>query len=86
MPFFAFEREFLPTPTVELPAVIDAEPQWPTTDMDDPNVKAEKRRAAEVAFQRSETNRTSQQRPGQWQPPLTADQLAHVLDLMRKKM
>lgn len=86
MPFFTFDQALVPSPTEELPAVIEAEPKWPTVDMDDPHVKAEKRRATDVAFQQAETTRTPQQRTGQWQPPLTAGQLARVLDLMRKNM
>ncbi|MEY8042505.1 hypothetical protein [Saccharopolyspora cebuensis] len=85
VPFFAFERALLATPTEELPAVLNDEPQWPTVDMDDPDIKEERHRAAEVAFQRTEPERAPQQRTGQWQPPMTGDELAHMLELMRKK-
>src|SRR5690606_4522161 len=85
VPFLAVERALLTTPTEKLPAVLNAEPPWPTVDMDDPGIKEERHRAAEVAFQRTEPERAPQQNTGQWQPPMTADQLAHVLELMRKK-
>lgn len=83
--FFAFERALLVTPTEELPTVLDACPEWPTVDMDDPNVKAERQRAADVAIQRPQSGRAPQQGPSQWQPPMTGDELANVLELMRKK-
>ncbi|OLT41692.1 hypothetical protein BJF85_04525 [Saccharomonospora sp. CUA-673] len=85
VPFFAFERALLATPTEELPAAVDVEFDWPTVDMDDPEVEAERQRASEVAIHRSQPEQAPTQRSAQWQPPMTADELAHLLELMRKK-